>query len=415
MSAPRPDNEEGRLKALHSYHVMDTQVEPAYEDLSELAAEICGCPAAYISLIDDTRQWVMTSVGLPESMAEAPRDVAICSTTICQSDVLMVPDLAKDDRFDQYPLVTEAPNLRFYCGAPLINPQGYALGSLCVVDFEPKEIGFDQREALRRLSRIVVTGLELRRVVHALDLARKELDSEKAKGDKLLLNILPVAVADELKKNDSVQPQFYESATILFTDFKGFTKLTEGLQPRQLVNTLDQFFTAFDDIMQRRRMERLKTIGDAYMCAGGLPERNKTHPVDACLAAIEMRGYAAKMNKDRLKLRMPAWEIRVGIHTGSVMAGVVGKRKFAYDIWGNTVNVASRMESAGEPGRINISEDTYERVKHLFDCESRGAIEAKNKGPLPMFFLSRIKPELSADADGSSPNERFWESVRTSA
>ena len=137
------------------------------------------------------------------------------------------------------------------------------------------------------------------------------------------------------------------------------------------------------------------------------PSRTRTHPVDACLAALEIQGYMARMNTLRDKMRLPPWELRIGIHTGSVMAGVVGKRKFTYDIWGDAVNVAALMEANGVPGQINLSESTYHRVKNFFDTEDRGTIEAKNKGGLPMFLLTRIKPPFSRDADGRIPNDQF--------
>ena len=149
-----------------------------------------------------------------------------------------------------------------------------------------------------------------------------------------------------------VTPRFYESATVMFADFQGFTQLTERMDPKGLVEQLDQFFSAFDEITGRQRLEKLKTIGDAYMCAGGLPEVQRTHPVDACLAALELQDYMSRANQQRERLRLPRWELRIGLHTGSVMAGVVGRRKFTYDIWGDAVNVAARMEAAGNAGCI---------------------------------------------------------------
>ena len=167
-----------------------------------------------------------------------------------------------------------------------------------------------------------------------------------------------------------------------------------------MIRTLDQFFCALDEIAVHYRLERLKTIGDSYMCAGGLPEANRTHPLDAALAAMAMQAYAARLNVQRAKLRMPAWEIRTGIHTGPVIAGLVGRQRFSYDVWGNAVNVAARMEQNGEPGRVNLSSATYAQVSTQFECSPRGQIEAKNKGPMEMYFLERLKPEYSANPDG---------------
>ncbi|MGQ0663511.1 MAG: adenylate/guanylate cyclase domain-containing protein [Pseudomonadota bacterium] len=210
-----------------------------------------------------------------------------------------------------------------------------------------------------------------------------------------------------MKEQGRVAPRFHDSVTIMFTDFQGFTGLAENTEPGQLVQTLDQYFSTFDEIAARRGVEKLKTIGDSYMCAGGLPRSNQTHPVDCCLAALEMQHYLQRMNQQRERLRLQPWKMRVGIHTGLVMAGIVGKRKFTYDIWGDTVNVASRMESTGAAGRVNVSGNTYERVKTLFDSEPRGSIEVKNRHHVEMYFLDRIKPEFSGDPNGCSPNERF--------
>jgi len=222
-----------------------------------------------------------------------------------------------------------------------------------------------------------------------------------------LRNILPDSVAEELKKSSRVSPQYFESATVMFADFEGFTNLTERTDPKGLILQLDQFFSAFDDIVVSHRMEKLKTIGDAYMCAGGLPQQQRTHPVDACLTALALQDYMARVNRQRQKLRLPLWELRIGMHTGSVMAGVVGKRKFIYDVWGDAVNLASRMEAAGAAGEINLSEATMNRVKGLFEIVDRGEIETKNKGRQRMYFLKRIKPELSRDEIGRLPNDAF--------
>jgi class 3 adenylate cyclase len=146
------------------------------------------------------------------------------------------------------------------------------------------------------------------------------------------------------------------------------------------------------------------------MCAGGLPDANQTHAMDAALGALAMQAYVSRINAQRAKVRMPAWEIRIGVHTGPVIAGIVGKHRFAYDVWGNAVNVAARMEQSGEAGRINLSGATQALIKTHFDCESRGQIEAKNKGPMEMFFLERLKPEYAGKPDhmampgASTPN-----------
>ena len=410
---PIPANDAERVSVLRDYKVLDTPPEPVYDDITEILAQVCDCPLAAIGLMDETREFYKSTIGVPADVHEAPREMNICSHTVCGSDIMNVPDLAEDERFADNPSVVGDPHWRFYCGMPLINPEGYVLGSLCVVDFKPHDLSFEQMETMRRLAHQVVHHLELHRSVvqrddalRDLEATRANLEEQKARSDRLLLNILPETIAEELKEHDRVAPRYCGMATILFTDFEGFTKLAERMQPRMLVDELDQYFSALDEIAERHRLEMLKTIGDSYMCVGGVPETNRTHVVDTCLAALEMVGYMARANEQREKMRLPPWHLRVGLHTGPVMAGVVGRRKFSYDVWGDAVNIAARMVSAGEAGKINISDSVFNRVKRLFDFEHRGSVEAKNKGELEMSFLTGIKQELSND-EGRTPNDTF--------
>ena len=414
MSITVPTNEIERLEALRRYRILDTAPEVAYDEITELAAQICGCPVAVIGFVDESQDWKKSKYGLPANFTGLPREISICSTTICSSNLLHVTDLAADERFRNNAIVTGPPHLRFYCGMPLVTPDGYALGTLCVVDFQPREISFEQGETVRRLARQVVTQLELRRRVLELDetladlrASRIAIAEAKEKSESLLLNILPAAIAEELKQHGKVTPRHHDAVTILFADFKGFTRLAEVMEPAALIQLLDEYFTRFDELAAAHGMEKLKTIGDSYMCVGGLPQTNRTHPFDACLMGLAMQAFVDQMKRQRDKFHLPSLELRVGVHTGPVMSGIVGKRKFTFDIWGDAVNVASLMETNGAPGRVNVSESTHHRVKDVFETEARGAIQAKNKGQLAMFFVNRIKPELSADAEGRTPNEQF--------
>lgn len=238
-------------------------------------------------------------------------------------------------------------------------------------------------------------------------IAQDKAEEAKEESEKLLLNILPMKIAQELKEKGTVTPSRYDLVTVLFTDFKGFTKVAEGMDEQSLIQELDACFTQFDEIILRNNMEKLKTIGDSYMCAGGLPLISRTNPIDACLAALEIQSFMNQLKEIKISLGLPFWELRLGIHTGPVVAGVVGRFKFAYDIWGDTVNTASRMESSGETGKINISKETYEHVKYFFETEYRGKVHGKNKGELDMYFLHRLKPRYSQDADGKAPNQVF--------
>jgi class 3 adenylate cyclase len=216
----------------------------------------------------------------------------------------------------------------------------------------------------------------------------KVLDKQKLKIESLLLNILPAEIAKELQRYGTAVPRYYESVTVLFTDFKGFTMLAEKLAPKELVSVLNDFFIAFDEIISRNGLEKIKTIGDAYMCAGGIPLENSNHPFDTVKAGLEMQEYMKATNEKREKLGDLPWGLRIGIHTGPVVAGVVGKKKYAYDIWGNTVNIASRMESSGEAGKVNISAASYNIVKERYICSHRGKIHAKNVGDIDMYFVN---------------------------
>jgi len=218
---------------------------------------------------------------------------------------------------------------------------------------------------------------------------RELVAAEKERSEELLLNILPKATAEELKEKGFASAKHYEQATVLFTDFAGFTQLAEVISPQELITDLDFCFKAFDEICGRNNLEKIKTIGDAFMCAGGLPIANDHHAIDAVRAALEMKDFIANWQAERIKEGKHIWEIRVGLHTGEVISGVVGKKKLAYDIWGDTVNTASRMESAGEIGKVNISGTTYEAVKLHFECEYRGKIKAKHKSQIDMYFVLR--------------------------
>ncbi len=220
-----------------------------------------------------------------------------------------------------------------------------------------------------------------------IEAQKNQIDAERGKSDRLLRNILPDEIAEELKTRGHAAPKLYESATVLFTDFVNFTKLSSSLQPERIISELDECFLAFDEIIEKHGLEKIKTIGDAFMCAGGLPVPNDTHAADAVRAAIEINQWLQQRNRDRPDAIFK--EMRIGIHTGPVVAGVIGKNKFAYDIWGDAVNLASRLEEQGETNRVNISQQTYEAIKHQFDCSWRGQREVHNKGLVDMYFVEQ--------------------------
>ncbi|MBK7764538.1 MAG: adenylate/guanylate cyclase domain-containing protein [Bacteroidetes bacterium] len=208
------------------------------------------------------------------------------------------------------------------------------------------------------------------------------LDKEKKRSDDLLLNILPNEIIAELKETGHSKAKLFNHVTVLFTDFVNFTKISEQMNPEELVAEIDYCFKGFDEIVERNEMEKIKTIGDAYLAVCGLPNEDEQHAIKSISAAQEMISFIhqRKMNGGK-------FDIRVGIHSGPLVAGIVGVKKFAYDIWGDTVNTASRMESSGETGKINISADTYSLIQNRFRCVYRGKIEAKNKGEIDMYFV----------------------------
>jgi class 3 adenylate cyclase len=230
----------------------------------------------------------------------------------------------------------------------------------------------------------------VRRTKDQLAGKNKIIEKEKERSDELLLNILPAETARELKEKGSSDARHYEMVTVLFTDFKGFTQLSEQLSPTELVAEIDHCYKEFDRIITRHGVEKIKTIGDAYMCAGGLPVPNTTNPLDVLKAAIDIQLFMQDLKKQRMTEGRPCFELRIGVHTGPVVAGIVGIKKFAYDIWGDTVNIASRMESSGDVGKINISQTTYEKVKDLAVCMHRGKIAAKGKGEIDMYFVEAL-------------------------
>jgi adenylate cyclase len=219
------------------------------------------------------------------------------------------------------------------------------------------------------------------------------IEREKERSENLLRNILPEETARELKEHGKVQAKSFPSVTVLFTDFKSFTSYAERLTPEALVKTVDYYFSKFDEIIEQHGLEKIKTIGDAYMCAGGLPDPVQDHALRMIDAALTISRFVEASKKDAAP-DQARFDVRIGISTGPVVAGVIGAKKFAYDIWGDTVNIASRMESNSEPGKINVSETTYELIKDHYHCEYRGEVDVKNRGSMKMYFVLSPKKEV---------------------
>lgn len=259
----------------------------------------------------------------------------------------------------------------------------------------------DRVELLKLLSGQIAISLENSNLYHNLEEKVKdrtkmieeqktEIEKQKAKSDELLLNVMPEIVAEELKRDGKTKARNFNEVSVLFIDVVGFTRLAEGMSPQELVDEIDYFFSHFDQIISKYKLEKIKTIGDAYLTVGGLPETNKANAKDVVCAALEIQDFMKEEKAQRIVENRRFFEVRAGIHTGSVTSGVVGLSKFQYDIWGDSVNTAARIEQSSEPGKVNVSEVTYQLVKDHFNCEYRGEIEAKNKGLLKMYYVDWV-------------------------
>lgn len=291
--------------------------------------------------------------------------------------------------------------------------------------FIRKKIDNERREQVRLEMKIAERTREIREQAAKIEKQKKTIEEkknkleeqkglleiEKEKTEKLLKNIIPESTYEELKTKGRASARAYKTVSVMFTDFVGFTKIAEKMKPTELVNELDIYFRKFDEIIVRNNLEKIKTIGDAYMCAGGVPLRNSTNPIDACLAALQIQDSMEAMRREAEQSGRTVWDLRLGINTGEVTAGVIGSEKLAYDIWGATVNQAQRMEMLGEPGKVTISGQTFKYIEPYFICTFRGKARTKSKGFVDMYTVDSIKPELSVDGKGIYPNEKFTQIV----
>jgi PAS domain S-box-containing protein len=294
---------------------------------------------------------------------------------------------------------------------PQLNLEG-KIEEIIAVEFDITSFKNKEEELHTQNSKIKEIARTLEKTNALLEEQKQEINEQKQtieleqeKSEKLLLNILPFEVAKQLKSKGRAGTRQYKQVSVLFADFKGFSRISKTLDPKDLVNILDSYFATFDEISGKHYIEKIKTIGDAYMCAGGLPLSNKSNPIDAVLAALEIQNYLNTLNDTKVLNNLQVWELRIGIHTGPLVAGVIGKKRLAYDIWGDTVNVASRMEQSGHVGMVNISGITYNYIKDFFECNYRGKIETKNLGKIDMYFVNRIKSDYSEDKLGIIPND----------
>jgi class 3 adenylate cyclase/ligand-binding sensor domain-containing protein len=281
-----------------------------------------------------------------------------------------------------------------------------------------KSIDKERRQQVRLEMKIAERTRELRKKNEKIQqqkgrlvLQTEELEREKEKSERLLNNILPKETASQLKKDGRSAARDFNKVSIMFTDFVGFSKIAEEMSAKDLVTILDMHFRKFDSIIERNDLEKIKTIGDAYMCAGGVPIRNKTNPINTTLAAVQIKDYMLKHKVSQLKNGKPYWKLRIGINTGPVSAGVIGTKRYAYDVWGNTVNRAQRMEQLCQPEKIAITQDTFDQIEPYFESKKIGKIQTKSGVKILMYEVVSIKPELSINGLGIEPNESFHKLV----
>jgi len=401
-----PENEAARQEAVLRLNLLDTPAEERFDRIVRLTRRLFDVPISYVSLVDHDRQWFKSRIGI--DTVSTTREISFCGHAILQDKPLIIPDARKDMRFAGNPLVIGEPFVRFYAGQPLRDPTGHKVGTLCIVDQKPRIFASHELELLHELTTLVERELELGDLIQAQGEAIKakdalaesqsalaktveELQVSKQQAEEMLHSILPVELADELRTKGHVKPMRYEPVFVLFTDFAGFTKIAATMEAGELVEELNECFCHFDWVMGKHGVEKLKTIGDGYLAVAGLPRSTPDDAINILRAAMEMRDYMLKRKTEREAKGQPFWDIRIGLHVGPLIAGVVGVRKIAYDVWGDTVNTASRVESAGVPGRINVSADFHCWVSEQVISESRGLIDCKNKGEIEMFFINSLK------------------------
>jgi len=365
--APILENEQERLQDLESLGIVkeDIRKDQRFSSLPRLASYLTSCPQAWINIIDKDTQHCKIDYGqnsvLSYMSREIPRGLTACQHVVNNNcEPLVIEDCTVDERTK---LVAEASGggfPRFYAGSPIVSKNGFILGTFCVMDEEPRSISHEQLEGLRLLADQFVELLDTRQV---------EAPSVN-NDDKLAVN-----------------GDYYSSASILFADFVGFTQKTEEIQPGELLEILSSYFNGFDQIMERFGLKKVKTIGDAYMAIGGVPDKNSDHAVQVCKAAQEMIKYVNGMGVQQEALGKDSWKLRVGINTGPVIAGNTGDN---FDIWGDAVNVAARLESSGEEGKIQISEKTKQFLSEKAKVTFREKVHLKNKGEMDTFFLEKI-------------------------
>ena len=369
--ASKPENEESRLKDIKDLKIIEENIDKSkrFSSFPRLAAALTECDKAAINIVDDTVQHCKVNYGMDVvenmMMKEIPRELSICAHVLNNaSKPLVINDLTKDSRTKHVfeldnPIINKS-FPKFYAGSPIITSNGYILGSFCVFNSEPKLLDNSKIEGLRMLAD------------QFIDLYESTKDEYK-KGIK-----------SNHTKEEKVSGEYFSSSTVLFCDFVGFTKKTENMQPGELVEILDTFFNGFDKIIERFELKKVKTIGDAYMAVGGIPDLNSNHAERVVLASKEIINFVTGINFQQEAIGNESWHVRIGIHSGPVIAGNTSSN---FDIWGDTVNIASRLESSGEVMKINLSEEVKKLLPSSFNISNQKTVHLKNKGDFEIYSI----------------------------
>ena len=366
-------NEDQRIEEVKRLGILDLNLssESRYNSMTQVATYLTDCPQSQINILGSDVQQCKASFGFApeqiEMMEEIPREISICQFGLAKpGQPLIIENILEDDRTMNWKNMPIDPGFRFYASLPLISSRGFSIGTLCVFDSSPKNLDHQQIDGLRLLSD---------QIVHMLERESGSTDSSSTE-------------KEDVEEPSQMRGQYYSVTSILFADFVGFTNLVENSDPGELLDTLNTFFSGFDRIISKHNVLKVKTVGDCYMCVGGIPSQQKTHAQEVCAAAIDMLKFVEGTNIQYEALGKPCWELRIGIHSGPVIAGSAGN---IFDIWGDAVNIASRMESSGESGKIHISEKTKDYLEGSANLSHRGEIELKNKGKWSTYFLEEMR------------------------
>lgn len=392
--------------------------------IMQSVTQVMSADRSTLFMVDLEKNQIWSKVAQGTTEIRIPLGQGIAGHVAQSGETLNIPDAYDDSRFNREFDKKSGYRTKSILCMPVYDPRQNIIGAIQVLNkLDGSDFSKENEDLLAAFSSLAGISLSNAQAYEELENERdllevrvkertKDLEESRKKSDELLLNILPASIADELKENGRAAPRRYDSVSVMFTDFKGFTMVAEKKSPEELINELDYCFNYFDGLVDKYNLEKIKTIGDAYMVAAGIPKENTTHPIETTLAALELQEFMLKTAKKKKKGGASFWELRLGIHTGPVVAGVVGKKKFAYDIWGDTVNTAARMESSGVPGKVNISSSTHELIKEYFECTHRGRIAAKNKGEIDMYFVESIKASYSIDGKGLKPNKKLLDLIQ---